>query len=163
MDFHAMMDSPLLDLQDMENAIQAVKGLLLAGCSDGTEMLLPMDFPDEILSTLSHSSGASRHKKFLKDQRKAYKLAKKNRKKFICDLCAMSFRQKEKIVSHMLQKHLSAQKPVAKAGFWYRGVPTQDSNTSRSNLMWRIRMQQDAGTRSHFIYFHFHGLGGHIL
>lgn len=134
-------------MDDFKEGLEDIEKMLSSHSSKDYMAFLPMDFPDELLTTIGHSSdaNASRHVKFLKAQRKAYKLAKKNRKYYVCDHCGKRFLQKEKIVSHMLQVHLQQQKPVAMAGNtpWYRGIQTGDSNMNRSNQGWRMRQEQD--------------------
>lgn len=148
MDEH--MQSMLDDLgimDDFKEGLEDIEKLLSSHSSKDYMAFIPMDFPDELLTTIGRSSdtNSSSHVEFLKEQRKAFRLAKKNRKFYICDRCGKRFLQKEKIVSHMLQIHLQQEKPVAMAGYtpWYRGIQTGDSNINRSNQVWRMRKEQD--------------------
>lgn len=152
MDFASMLDGPQMEMLDMAAALDAIQGMLSKDCAHGNQAFIPLEFPDEAIGEASGIS--AKHAKFLKKQRKAFQISKKNRKYFICDICAKKFWKKEKIVSHMLKAHLPQQKPVASAGNipWYRSILTEDSLQIRSNQVWRIRQQQD-GKRGFFVRF----------
>lgn len=117
------------------------------GLEDVEKLLSSHSSQAHTTTTFGHSSGTnpSSHAKFLKEQRKACKVAKKSRKFYVCDRCGKRFRAKKKILSHMLQMYLQQQKPVAMAGYspWNRGSQTGESNINRSIQNWRIRNEPD--------------------